>query len=61
MRELYNVINEFTQYKIQIGKSLEDHKLFAITIYKNKYPRDYSLLHTKSGVLYLSINAKEHF
>ena len=61
MRELYNVINEFTQYKIQIGKSLEDHKLFAITIYKNKYPQDYSLLHTKSGVLYLSINAKEHF
>ena len=61
MRELYNIVNEFTQYKSQVGESLEDHKLFAITIYKNKYPKDYSLLHSKSGALYLSIEAKEQF
>ena len=61
MRELYNVVNEFLQYKIQVGASLEDHKLFAITIYKNRYPQDYSLLHYKSGVLYHSINSKKEF
>ena len=46
MRELHNVVNEFLQYKVQVGESLEEHKLFAITIYKNKYPQDYSLLHS---------------
>lgn len=61
MRELYNVVNEFLQYKIQVGASLEDHKLFSITIYKNRYPQDYSLLHYKSGVLYHSISSKKEF
>ena len=61
MRELHNVVNEFLQYKVQVGESLEEHKLFAITIYKNKYPQDYSLLHYKSGVLYHSINSKKEF
>ena len=61
MRELHNVVNEFLQYKALVGKSLEDHKLFAITIYKNKYPLDYSLLHSKSGILYYTISAKKDF
>lgn len=61
MRELYNVVNEFLQYKAQVGASLEDHKLFAITIYKNRYPQDYSLLHSKSGILYHSISSKKEF
>lgn len=61
MRELHNVVNEFLQYKVQVGESLEEHKLFAITIYKNKYPQDYSLLHSKSGVLYYTISAKKEF
>lgn len=61
MRELHNVVNEFSQYKALVGKSLEDHKLFAITIYKNKYPLDYSLLHSKSGILYYTISAKKDF
>lgn len=61
MRELYNVVNEFLQYKAQVGASLEDHKLFAITIYKNRYPQDYSLLHSKLGVLYHSISSKKEF
>lgn len=61
MRELHNVVNEFLQYKVQVGESLEEHKLFAITIYKNKYPQDYSLLHSKSGILYYAISAKKEF
>ena len=61
MRELQNIINEFIQYKNQVGEGLEDHKLFAMTIYKNKYPRDYSKLHLKSGVLYKSIESKKSF
>lgn len=61
MRELHNVVNEFLQYKAQVGESLEEHKLFAITIYKNKYPQDYSLLHSKSGVLYYAISTKKEF
>lgn len=61
MRELHNVVNEFLQYKVQVGESLEEHKLFAITIYKNKYPQDYSLLHSKSGILYYTISAKKEF
>ena len=61
MRELHNVVNEFLQYKVQVGGSLEEHKLFAITIYKNKYPQDYSLLHSKSGILYYAISAKKEF
>ena len=61
MRELRNIINEFIQYENQVGSGLPRHKLLAMTIYKNKYPQDYSKLHCKSGVLYRTIEAKKHF
>lgn len=61
MRELRNIVNEFIQYKNQVGEKLEDHKLFAMTIYKNKYPEDYAKLHCKSGVLYNSIHKKSKY
>lgn len=61
MRELNNIVNEFIQYKNQIGENLADYKLFAITVYKNKFPDDYAKLHDKSGVLYKSIESKLKF
>lgn len=61
MREMNNIVNEFIQYKNQVGEGLADHILFALTIYKNKYPEDYAKLHNRCGVLYRSIDAKYLF
>lgn len=52
MRELSNVINEYIVYKNTIRLDKKSwQKLLAMTIFKNKFPTDYSDLHNKKGCL----------
>jgi len=67
MRLLRNIFNEFLQYKERLEKNLKKYssseenqeeynlnlnKLFAMSIYKNYHPADFSLLHEKEGMVY---------
>lgn len=51
MRLLYNCINEYKIYE-KIIKNSNKTKLFALIIYKNLYPKDYSDLIHNQGYLY---------
>lgn len=62
MRELINIINEYRLYSNAILTNEKSwKKLLAMTIYKNKYPGDYSRLYRKSGCLYSIFQAKSKF
>ena len=52
MRVLTNVVNEFDLYRNLLDKKLNKEKLLAMTLYKNLYPTDFSLLHQNKGVVY---------
>lgn len=63
MRDLVNIVNEYGLYEKTLNQesSLSAKKLLAITIYKNLYPTDYSLLHEKKGCLYNVFVQKSKF
>lgn len=62
IRQLQNIMNEYGVYKrILLRKPLSQKKLLAMTIYKNLYPQDYSLAHSKQGCLYGIFENKEEF
>lgn len=62
MRQLLNVMNEYGMYKRMIlQKPLSQTKLLAMTIYKNLFPDDYSLAHSKNGCLHDIFEKKEVF
>lgn len=59
MRLLNSIINEFNIYSQQINVKYDDKKLFAIILYKNLFPEDFSKLQNNDGILYKIINNKE--
>ena len=62
MRQLLNIMNEYGVYKRMIlRKPLSQKKLLAMTIYKNLYPEDYSLTHSKKGCLFGIFDRKKEF
>lgn len=62
MRDVLNILNEYQLYRNTITtSSLSCTKLFAMVIYKNLYPGDYSHLHDKKGCLYTVFNSKDVF
>ena len=62
IRQLINIMNEYGVYKrILLRKPLSQKKLLAMTIYKNLYPKDYSLAHSKQGCLFGIFDKKKEF
>lgn len=62
IRQLLNIMNEYGVYKrILLRKPLSQKKLLAMTIYKNLYPQDYSLAHSKEGCLFGIFDNKKDF
>ena len=62
MRELTNMMNEYILYRKTILKDgMSSKKLLAITIYKNLFPHDYSLVHSKDGCLFKAFDNKKVF
>jgi len=59
MRMLKNIFNEFALYKDKLGGiNLDFNKLLAIIIYKNIYPKDFSLLHLNKGLVFEAFKNK---
>lgn len=69
MRLLNNICNEYYAYKIELRRednqekslNLDLEKIFAMIVYKNIFPRDFSLLQLNQGFLYhLFENKDDH-
>lgn len=60
MRLINNVCNEYLTYKETLRKlPLEREKIFSMVVYKNIFPKDFSLLQRNQGYLYELLNSKE--
>lgn len=60
MRLINNVCNEYLTYKETLNTlQLENEKLFSMVVYKNIFPKDFSLLQKNQGYLFELINSKE--
>lgn len=60
MRLINNVCNEYLAYKETLNSlQLEHEKLFSMVVYKNIFPKDFSLLQRNQGYLYELLNSKE--
>src|SRR5690606_17980046 len=61
MRLLINVFQEFGIYKRQIGSSLILENLFALILYKNLFPKDFTKLPRRKGNLYTLLHNKSNY
>jgi ABC-type dipeptide/oligopeptide/nickel transport system ATPase subunit len=61
MRLLINIFQEYQIYRIVLSKELKQDNLFAILVYKNIYPDDYSQLGKRQGNLYDFFNKKPEY
>lgn len=63
MRILINVVNEFCQYRKRLNAEgnnrLDMTKLLAMIVYKNLYPRDFTLLHRRKGMIYSALRQRD--
>ncbi|MBI0165772.1 hypothetical protein H3V01_07955 [Snodgrassella sp. M0351] len=59
MRLLKNICNEFHMYYSNINNTeLNANKMFALIVYKNLFPLDFSYLQINQGYVYLLLNNK---
>lgn len=64
MRILTNIVHEFNSYRNKLAKTgqiLDLTKLLAMMVYKNYYPKDFSALHRRGGLVYNCIILKKKF
>ena len=65
MRILTNIANEYSQYRKKLYDTEKNHlnltKLLAMIVYKNYYPKDFSQLHRREGLIYNCISSKPQF
>lgn len=61
MRILYNIVDEFIQYRTKLGDGIVAKNLLGLIVYKNYYPDDFSALHNRSGVVYNIISNKRKY
>ena len=61
MRLLTNICNEYSLYKDNLGKRLNQNNLFAMIIYKNLCPDDFAELHNGKGNIYKLISNKPEY
>lgn len=60
MRLINNICNEYLTYKETLSKlPLEHEKIFSMVVYKNIFPKDFSLLQRNQGYLFELLNSKE--
>lgn len=61
MRLLINICNEYSLYKDNLGKKLNQNNLFAMIIYKNLCPGDFAELHNGKGNIHKLITDKPNY
>ena len=60
MRLINNICNEYMTYKETLSRlPLEREKIFSMVVYKNIFPKDFSLLQKNQGYLFELLNSKE--
>lgn len=58
-RQLTNIVNEFCIYQEALKNTKGHKKLFSLIIYKNFFPKDFSDLQNRQGVLYTIFHTKK--
>ena len=61
LRILYNIIDEYIQYRSKLGMGLEARCLLGMIVYKNYFPKDFSALHNREGYVYRIITNKKKY
>lgn len=61
MRMLYNIVDEYIQYRSKLGTGLEARCLLGMIVYKNYFPKDFSSLHNRGGDVYKIISNKKKY
>ena len=61
MRILYNIVDEYLQYREKIDDKIIAKNLLGIILYKNYYPDDFANLHYRKGTLYTIISHKKQY
>lgn len=60
MRLINNICNEYLTYKESLGAlKLNSKKAFSMIVYKNIFPKDFSLLQKNQGYLYELLHSKD--
>lgn len=61
MRILYNIVDEYLQYRTKIGEKISPRNLLGMIVYKNYFPKDFADLHNRKGVVYTIISNKQKY
>ncbi|MBR5531425.1 MAG: ATP-binding protein [Bacteroidaceae bacterium] len=65
MRILTNIANEYSQYRCKLYNPDKNYlsrtKLLAMIVYKNYFPKDFSQLHKRDGLVYSCLVSKNKF
>ena len=61
MRVMYNIVDEYIQYRGKLGEKIEQRVLLGMIVYKNYYPKDFAELHNRKGVVYNIISSKKEY
>ena len=61
MRILYNIVDEYLQYRSKIGEKISSKNLLGMIVYKNYFPKDFADLHNRKGVVYTIISSKHKY
>ena len=61
MRILYNIVDEYLQYRSKIGEKISPKNLLGMIVYKNYFPKDFADLHNRKGVVYSIVSNKQKY
>lgn len=61
MRILYNIVDEFLQYRLKLDKGLDARCLLGMIVYKNYFPKGFAELHNRDGIVYKIISNKKKY
>ena len=61
MRILYNIVDEYLQYRTKIGNKISHRNLLGMIVYKNYFPKDFADLHNRKGIVYSIISNKQKY
>lgn len=62
MRVIISISNEYKIYKLILdAEKIDEQKLLAMMIYKNKAPNDFDLLNKREGYIYTLFNSKKNY
>lgn len=61
MRILYNIVDEYLQYREKLEKRIIAKNLLGLILYKNYFPQDFADLHNRKGVVFTIFSHKKQY